>query len=66
MSTKKNFIATAELLNSARRNYQLTGTQAADIAATVCDRLAHEFADLYEKENARFDRGRFLSACGVK
>lgn len=27
--------------------------------------LANDFADLFEEDNERFDRERFLAACGV-
>lgn len=27
--------------------------------------LANDFADLFEEDNERFDRERFLTACGV-
>jgi hypothetical protein len=28
--------------------------------------LAHAFASMLARDNARFDRARFLAACGVK
>ena len=28
--------------------------------------IAHDFADQLEQDNPRFDRDRFLTACGVK
>lgn len=42
----------------------------ASVVATLADPLerhdvAHSFADALERENPRFDRARFLRACGV-
>jgi hypothetical protein len=56
--TKRNYIALAALVASWR-------TEGIFDDAAV-DRAAHTLADFCAEDNARFDRDRFLSACGVK
>lgn len=62
-ATKSTFEATAEILRVATRNYQLTGTQAADVAANAVKDLALQFADMYQRSNPAFNRARFLATC---
>lgn len=57
--TKKHFEAIAVLLRS-----QKAQARTSDENVTVCVRAA-QLADLFQSENPRFDRARFLKACGV-
>lgn len=61
MPTKKDFIAVAAILKGA------PGAVASPTpeALAMRDRVARELADLYARQNANFDRARFLAACGV-
>lgn len=55
--TKRHYIAVAQVL-------------ASELAGAACpvavERVALALADLYKSENDRFDRARFLAACGVE
>jgi len=53
--TRKDYNAIAATL-SARRS----------MSPKTVDRIAHDFANLCERDNPRFDRNRFLLAVGVK
>lgn len=59
MQTKKTFIATAATLKA-----KLDAATCAEVRETLTA-LAHEFADGYGRDNSRFDRARFLKACGL-
>lgn len=62
--TKRHFIAIAALLENANLAVvdEYGNPQAADIVtADLCDAMASYFAS----ENPRFDRQRFLTACGL-
>jgi hypothetical protein len=54
-----------------RKDYQLIAEvfanlgQIIDIKETVAVDLARNLADALETDNPRFDRARFLEACGV-
>ena len=52
--TRKHYIAIAALIRSWMDN----GTDMTGFARDLADELKHD--------NARFDRGRFLDACGVQ
>lgn len=52
MATRKDYIATAKIL-------------AANPDEVMRAEQARHFADLYAADNPRFDRARFLAACGV-
>ena len=53
--TKKHYEAIAKelLFYNAGRDKQ------------VIERIANSFADYFEQDNPRFDRSRFLEACGI-
>lgn len=65
MSTKKDYEAVAKIMRAAAR------WQNADNSAIFHEqewmrlKIATLFADLFETENPRFDRTRFLKACDV-
>jgi hypothetical protein len=60
--TKKDYIAIARALN-----VQLVGWTIAESpdAAKIVAGIADEISDLFAADNPRFDRARFLQACGV-
>lgn len=66
MSTKKDYEAVAKIMRAAAR------WQNADHKSVIFHeqewmrlKIATLFADLFETENPRFDRTRFLKACVV-
>lgn len=61
--TRKDFILLAEALKLAR----VRGDYAHDTHMLAgVDRAAEKVADALAAENPRFDRARFLKACGVQ
>ena len=59
--TRKDYKLIAEALRVANGSI----TVAPYDAETAISLVAHLLADCLEKENPRFNRARFLSACGV-
>jgi hypothetical protein len=57
--TRKDYEAIAERIAQNAEKYQYD--RGADIVAEIAEDLAEIFAD----ENPRFDRDRFIDACGV-
>jgi len=49
-----------------RKDYELIARVIDRAKFNNIDQLARDLATELEKENPRFDRARFLSACGVK
>jgi hypothetical protein len=61
---RRHFEMIARTLRDRRAKVQ--AQQAGESAATIAlDTLAHDFADALAATNTRFDRERFLKACGV-
>lgn len=58
MMTRKDYIATAEILDV------LVATATEESLPHILDAV-DEFAEMFKKDNERFDRTRFLNACGV-
>ena len=58
MMTRKDYIATADILET------LVATTEGDALSAVLDAV-DEFANMFKSDNERFDRTRFLNACGV-
>jgi hypothetical protein len=58
MMTRKDYVATAEILGV------LVSSVEGEALEAVLDTV-DEFADMFKKDNERFDRTRFLNACGV-
>jgi len=58
MMTRKDYIATAEILDT------LVATTEGEAFDAVLDAI-DAFADMFAKDNERFDRTRFVNACGV-
>lgn len=53
--TRKHFVMAAQVILAGRKG-------ANDVEA---DKMANSMADLFALENPRFDRDKFLKACGV-
>ena len=70
MATKKDYERTAGILKNtfARIDRQKTAFDAVGEATArmIVTEIAKDFAAYYDTDNARFDRARFLEACGVK
>lgn len=60
--TKKHFEAIAGLLKSVEFACRVSPDEKAEARHRL---LCKSFADLFSEENPRFDRARFLKACGV-
>lgn len=54
--TKKHFEAIAAILSEVHEDYRFDG---------AVDAVANRLSDYFKSENSRFDRDRFLAACGV-
>lgn len=66
MSTKSTFEATARILRGELTPNPNPDNREDCVINRAVGRLARAFADHYATENARFDRARFLAACGVE
>lgn len=66
--TKRHFIAIAALLKANREvehdRFYKFGTDEPN--HLLVDRISRDMADYFAVENPRFDRERFLAACGVE
>jgi hypothetical protein len=58
MMTRKDYVATAEILDV------LVATATDESMPDILDAV-DAFAEMFKKDNERFDRTRFLNACGV-
>ena len=56
MMTRKDYVATAEILSDWADTMDYTTLYA----------LAKDFSDYFAKDNPNFDRSRFFSAVGIK
>jgi hypothetical protein len=56
--TRKDYVSTAEILDT------LVATTEGEAFDAVLDAI-DAFADMFAKDNERFDRNRFLNACGI-
>ena len=61
--TKKDYIAIARAVSSTTKDY--LGKTDVDPQAMMAD-LTWELADVMQADNPKFDRARFLAACGVQ
>ena len=54
--TRKNYVRAAEILSGLNANgFEVSGYE----------ELCNAFADMFAADNSRFDRERFLTACGL-
>ena len=59
--TRKDYVMIAETLRMNRKDFNK-----GEDGLMLLDILAHQFSNSLEADNPRFDRARFLVACGVK
>jgi hypothetical protein len=67
--TRKDYIAIASAIKSARCSYQFGAEQSAANVATYnncVDNCVAYVSDALARDNPRFDRARFTVACGVQ
>ena len=56
MFTRKHYKVFAEIIESNR----------GDGVEYTLDQIASELADYFEQDNPRFDRDKFIKACGIE
>ena len=59
--TRKDYVMIAEILKFNRRDFN-----EGEDGLSLLNILSHQFANSLQDDNPRFDRARFLDACGVK
>jgi len=59
--TRKDYVMIAEILKFNRRDFN-----EGEDGLSLLNILSHQFANSLQDDNPRFDRARFLTACGVK
>lgn len=63
--TKKDFEAIAGAVRDARMALVVPGHPLPNQTTQIFDSMARSLADVIAKTNAKFQRPRFLTACGV-
>lgn len=64
--TKKDYIAFAKILNARLAEAQARGERSGRAeAVTAMLKTINDVAELFQAENPRFDRTRFVAACGA-
>ena len=64
--TKKDYVALAIALKAARINHEVKPGSSSELSRLRgTEQAALEIADTLASENPRFNRARFLAACGV-
>ena len=61
--TKKDYIAFAQVFEALRDECIIVR---GDQAHATLDRVVAETADIFARDNSRFDRAKFLKACGLE
>lgn len=74
--TKKDFEATAAIIKNRRAVYQTVSVRSRPRndhavgfdygALNALEVVALDMADMFAADNPRFDRARFLAACGIE
>lgn len=59
--TRKDYVIIAETLSNLMSDFNNGGDDTVSLTL-----VAHELAEALASDNVRFDRSRFLTACGVK
>lgn len=64
--SRKDYIAVAEVVAQTRGEYQDAGITAGEgaLVTGAMLRTAERLASMFKSDNPRFDRERFLAACG--
>jgi hypothetical protein len=60
--TRKDYVIIADSIKASRENWEGFTPEAQD----AIDGLARSLSSKLQADNDRFDRARFLDACGVK
>lgn len=60
--TRKDYVMIADSIKASRENWEGFTPEAQD----AIDGLARSLSSKLQADNDRFDRARFLTACGVK
>ena len=63
--TRKDYVIIAESIANAKELTQILGGIDEETRDRVISLIAHKIASGLEMDNSRFDRDRFLTACGV-
>ena len=64
MMTRKDLVAIAKAIATEVNKPSETISEMAD-RKIVCHNVASNIADVAQKSNPNFDRGRFMKACGL-
>jgi hypothetical protein len=64
--TRKDYVRFAAMLKVLKYAADSLSTNDAWIRNRALDDFRHATADIFEQDNERFDRARFLKACGVE
>ena len=59
--TRKDYVLIADTLSNLMKDFNNCGGDSVSLSL-----VAEELADTLANDNPRFDRARFLDACGVK
>ena len=59
--TRKDYVLIAQTLSDLMKDFNNCGDDSVSLSL-----VAEELADTLANDNPRFDRARFLEACGVK
>ena len=59
--TRKDYVLIAQTLSDLMKDFNNCGDDSVSLSL-----VAEELADTLANDNPRFDRARFLDACGVK
>ena len=59
--TRKDYVLIADTLSNLMKDFNNCGDDSVSLSL-----VAEELADTLANDNPRFDRARFLDACGVK
>jgi hypothetical protein len=60
--TRKDYVLIAEVLSNSAQSHALNPFT----GESLFNELVRDFADALQGDNPRFNRARFLEACGVK
>lgn len=66
MLTRKHYHSIAEIFKQNLEEIKPIDSMLAQYGWACIACVAEELADYFEKDNPRFDRDRFLEACGVE
>lgn len=65
MMTRKDYVEIAQILNESRRSLGVYDASEVEEINGAIDDISFEIASYCAEDNDRFDRVKFLKACGV-